>query len=387
MERGSFDCRKKEYNISIMTRYILTIESSCDETAAAVIGEDGVVYADALATQEKLHALYGGVVPELASRAHCQRIVPILDLTLKKAQERIPGFTFHNFSAVAVANAPGLAGSLLVGLTAAKTLAVVFNKPLIAVDHLQAHLFACQLFAWNQEKTSEALPDNGSPRTAPATRSSVFPCIGLIVSGGHSTLYECRSAIDFTPLGSTIDDAAGEAFDKVAAMLGLSYPGGPSIQKAAEGGNPKAYNFTRSLLNDPSRLDFSFSGLKTAIRYELIGPGEREFPDLSQQPQRRADLAASFQAAVVDCLAGKAVLALKKTGYETLCVGGGVAANRALRERLERESKNRKFKLYIPPLKLCTDNAVMGAVAWEMFHANRFAQLDLDIIPGLRRPK
>lgn len=356
-----------------MPRYILTIESSCDETAAAVIGDDGVVYSDALATQEKLHALYGGVVPELASRAHCERITPILDVTLKKAQDKIPGFTFNDLSAIAVANAPGLAGSLLVGLTAAKTLAVVFDKPLIAVDHLQAHLYAAQLFA------------NEQARERGETPQSVFPCVGLIVSGGHSTLYECKSPIDFITLGSTIDDAAGEAFDKVASMLGLPYPGGPSIQNAALTGNPKAYNFTRSLLNDTTRLDFSFSGLKTAVRYELIGPGEREFPDLSDQPQRRADLAASFQAAVVDCLAGKAVLALKKTGYKTLCVGGGVAANKALRERLEKESKNRHFNLYIPPLKLCTDNAVMGAVAWEMFNAGRFADLTLDIEPGLRR--
>lgn len=356
-----------------MPRYILTIESSCDETAAAVIGDDGVVYSDALATQEKLHALYGGVVPELASRAHCERITPILDVTLKKAQDKIPGFTFNDLSAIAVANAPGLAGSLLVGLTAAKTLAVVFDKPLIAVDHLQAHLYAAQLFA------------NEQARERGETPQSVFPCVGLIVSGGHSTLYECKSPIDFITLGSTIDDAAGEAFDKVASMLGLPYPGGPSIQNAALTGNPKAYNFTRSLLNDTTRLDFSFSGLKTAVRYELIGPGEREFPDLSDQPQRRADLAASFQAAVVDCLAGKAVLALKKTRYKTLCVGGGVAANKALRERLEKESKNRHFNLYIPPLKLCTDNAVMGAVAWEMFNAGRFADLTLDIEPGLRR--
>ena len=356
-----------------MPRYILTIESSCDETAAAVIGDDGVVYSDALATQEKLHALYGGVVPELASRAHCERITPILDVTLKKAQDKIPGFTFNDLSAIAVANAPGLAGSLLVGLTAAKTLAVVFDKPLIAVDHLQAHLYAAQLYANEQAKQRGETPQ------------SVFPCVGLIVSGGHSTLYECKSPIDFITLGSTIDDAAGEAFDKVASMLGLPYPGGPSIQNAALTGNPKAYNFTRSLLNDTTRLDFSFSGLKTAVRYELIGPGEREFPDLTDQPQRRADLAASFQAAVVDCLAGKAVLALKKTEYKTLCVGGGVAANKALRERLEKESKNRHFNLYIPPLKLCTDNAVMGAVAWEMFNAGRFADLTLDIEPGLRR--
>lgn len=346
-----------------MTRYILTIESSCDETAAAVIGEDGLVYADAVATQEKLHALYGGVVPELASRAHCQRILPILDVTVKKAAEKIPGFSLNDVAAIAVANAPGLAGSLLVGLVAAKTLAVVFNKPLIAVDHLQAHLYACRLSAG----------------------VDVFPCVGLIVSGGHSTLYDCRTPIDFEALGATIDDAAGEAFDKVAAMLGLSYPGGPSIQKAAEGGNPKAYHFTRSLLNDPKRLDFSFSGLKTAVRYELVGPGEREFPDLSNDLSRRADLAASFQAAVVDCLAGKAVLALKKTGRKTLCVGGGVSANRALRERLEADSKKYGFQLYVPPLRLCTDNAVMGAVAWEMFHANQFADLNLDIVPGLRR--
>ncbi len=226
---------------------ILTIETTCDETAAAVVTDTLDVLGSMVASQEKLHEKFGGVVPEIASRSHLENLVPVIDETLCRA-----GISLADLDAVAIANTPGLAGSLLVGLTAAKTLCVAMRKPLIAVNHLQAHIYACKV----------------------AFKADVFPCIGLIVSGGHSSLYRCAGPIDFAPLGGTIDDAAGEAFDKVAAMLGLPYPGGPSIQKAAETGNPKAYRFPRPLLDESERLAFSFSGLKTAVRYHLVGPGK-----------------------------------------------------------------------------------------------------------------
>ena len=226
---------------------ILTIETTCDETAAAVVTDSLEVLSSVVASQDALHQRFGGVVPEIASRAHVERILPVIDETLRKA-----GLALADLDAVAVANTPGLAGSLLVGLTAAKTLCVATGLPLVAVNHLQAHIYACRM----------------------ASGRDVFPCVGLIVSGGHSNLYRCEGPTDFTPLGGTIDDAAGEAFDKVASLLGLPYPGGPAIQRAAEAGNTKAVRFPRPLLDDPTRLDFSFSGLKTAVRYLVVGPGK-----------------------------------------------------------------------------------------------------------------
>ncbi|MBO7707353.1 MAG: tRNA (adenosine(37)-N6)-threonylcarbamoyltransferase complex transferase subunit TsaD [Thermoguttaceae bacterium] len=337
---------------------LLTIESSCDETAAAVIDDQLNVLGAVVATQIKIHEIYGGVVPEIASRAHLERILPVIDQTLRQA-----GVALGELDAVAVVNTPGLAGSLLVGLAAAKALALAAGIPLIAVNHLQAHVYACKV----------------------AYGIDPFPCVGLIVSGGHSNLYRCLTPIDFEPLGTTIDDAAGEAFDKVAAMLGLPYPGGPSIQKAAEGGDPKAYPFPRPLLNEPDRLEFSFSGLKTAVRYKIAGVGKVDCASVEISEKMRADLAASFQAAVVDCLVGKAMDALRLTGLDTLCVGGGVAANRHFRETIEKAAKKRSVRLCIAPPKLCTDNAVMGAVAVERYRAGLFESLDLDVYPGLVR--
>jgi N6-L-threonylcarbamoyladenine synthase len=212
------------------------------------------------------------------------------------------------------------------------------------------------------------------------------------VSGGHSNIYRCETPTDFTPLGGTIDDAAGEAFDKVASLLGLPYPGGPSIERAARGGDPKRHRFPRPLLDDTSRLDFSFSGLKTAVRYLVAGPGNgrgREPSGPESAAARRtystADIAASFQEAVIDCLVGKAELALERTGYRTLCVGGGVAANGRFRERLEASASENGYELHIPPLSLCTDNAVMGAIAIERLRAGKFEDLSLDIQPGPER--
>ncbi len=353
------------------TARILTIETTCDETAAAVIADDPQtgeiqVLSDVVASQDALHRRFGGVVPEIASRAHVERILPVVDAALRQAN-----VTLTDLQAVAVANRPGLAGSLLVGLMAAKTLCLVGQLPLIGIDHLQAHIYACRI----------------------AAAREVFPCVGLIVSGGHSHLYRCQSPLDFTPLGGTIDDAAGEAFDKVATMLGLGYPGGPAISRVAQQGDPQRFSLPRPLLRDRERLAFSFSGLKTAVRYQLFGTGRQPAAELDQQPaaelnqQLVADMAASFQAAVVDCLVGKAVQALEQTGFQRLCVGGGVAANQTLRAALEAAAGHTTagFELHIPPLKLCTDNAVMGAIAMERYRAGQFDRLDLDIGPGLVR--
>jgi N6-L-threonylcarbamoyladenine synthase len=339
---------------------LLTIETTCDETAAAVISDRLEVLASVVASQDNLHRRFGGVVPELASRAHVERILPVIDETLARA-----GLKLGDLDAVAVANTPGLAGSLLVGLVAAKSLAAALGIPLVAVNHLQAHIYACRL----------------------ASGEDVFPCVGLIISGGHTSLYSCRTPLDFQLLGATIDDAAGEAFDKVAAMLGLGYPGGPAIQRAAEHGNRKAHDLPRTFLTDRQRLDFSFSGLKTAVRYRIAGPGRPDLDQVRLSPQQAADLAASFQEAVVDCLVGKAFQALRKTGLGVLCVGGGVAANARLRERLQQDADRAKVRLHIAPIRLCTDNAVMGAIAWERYKAGLTEPLDLDVTPGVVRAK
>ncbi|MEM6799013.1 MAG: tRNA (adenosine(37)-N6)-threonylcarbamoyltransferase complex transferase subunit TsaD [Planctomycetota bacterium] len=335
---------------------ILCLETTCDETAAAVVTDDLEVLSSVVASQEALHQRFGGVVPEIASRAHVERILPVIDQTLEKADCRL-----EDLDAVAVANTPGLSGSLLVGLTAAKTLAAACEMPLIAVNHLQAHVYACRI----------------------VDGPGVFPCVGLIASGGHSNLYRCDGPTDFTPLGATIDDAAGEAFDKVASLLGLPYPGGPSIQKAAEAGDATRYAFPRPLLDDASRIAFSFSGLKTAVRYQIAGPGKPIGAPTGLSDQDVADIAAGFQESVVDCLVGKSELALKKTGLPTLCIGGGVAANARLRERFEASAKEKGYALHIAPLRLCTDNAVMGAIAVERLKAGLFAPLGLVIAPGL----
>jgi N6-L-threonylcarbamoyladenine synthase len=281
----------------------------------------------------------------------------VIDETLRRAEVKLP-----QIDAIAVANTPGLAGSLLVGVTAAKTLALVLDKPLVAVNHLHAHIYACRLAAGRE----------------------VFPCIGLIVSGGHSSLYHCLGPIDFAHLGGTIDDAAGEAFYKVASMLGLPYPGGPAISKAAATGRRDAHRYPRSFRKEDDRLQFSFSGLKTAVRYSIAPAGE-DFRAVRLTEQQIADIAASFQEAVVDCLVEKSLAACRATNLRTLCVGGGVAANRRLRERLQRASDEAKIELHIAPTDLCTDNAVMGAIAFERLKAGKVEGLGLDVLPGVMR--
>src|SRR5262245_585579 len=336
---------------------ILTIETTCDETAAAVVADDLTVLSSVVASQDELHRRFAGVVPEIAARAHLERILPTIDEALRRA-----GVTLEELDAIAVANTPGLAGSLLAGLAAAKSLCAATGKPLVAINHLHAHIYACRMHAGRD----------------------VFPCVGLIVSGGHTSLYWCRGPTKFDYLGGTIDDAAGEAFDKVAAMLGLDYPGGPAISRAAESGNPAAYQFPRGLATEKDRLDFSFSGLKTAVRYTIAGPG-KPAPAPQLTPQQVADLAASFQEAVVDSLVTKSLAALERTGLRTLCVGGGVAANKLLRQRLAQAAPERGLDVIIAPPELCTDNAVMGAIAFERLRAGQTESLELDVLPGLVR--
>jgi N6-L-threonylcarbamoyladenine synthase len=336
---------------------ILTIESTCDETAAAVIDDDGTVLGECVATQEALHEPFRGVVPEVAARAHVERILPVIDTAIRKA-----GIQPSDLSAIAVADRPGLAGSLLVGVTAAKALAVAWQKPLVAVNHLHAHLYACQM----------------------ASEVNVYPCVGLVVSGGHTSLYFCTSPLDLEFLGGTIDDAAGEAFDKVASMLQLGFPGGQAVSNLALKGNRNAYDFPRSMIHE-SHYNFSFSGLKTAVRYAIVGPGHQDFSQLQIPEQQKADLCASFETAVVEVLVAKCVRAVQAFPCNRLIVGGGVAANRFLRDSLQNAAEQHRFELLIAPVRLCTDNAVMGAIALEKMKRGEFAGLDLDITPGLQR--
>ncbi|MEZ6094796.1 MAG: tRNA (adenosine(37)-N6)-threonylcarbamoyltransferase complex transferase subunit TsaD [Pirellulaceae bacterium] len=339
-----------------MTR-ILTIESTCDETAAAILDESLQVLGACIATQNDLHARFQGVVPEIAARAHLERILPVLQATFDESQ-----LSPLDIDAIAVASQPGLANSLLVGLTVAKTLALVLNKPLIDINHLHAHVYACQI----------------------AFQKPIFPCLGLIVSGGHTHMFTYPNALEPELIGGTIDDAAGEAFDKVANMLRLGFPGGPALAKLAEEGDPEKYSFPRSFLRD-EKIAFSFSGLKTAVRYELAGYGAVDFETLEIPKQKAADIAASFQAAVVDVLCAKSRQAIRVAGMKRLCIGGGVAANQALRKSLMHMANEEGIELLIAPPELCTDNAVMGAIAFEKFKRGMFADQSLDIIPGLIR--
>jgi N6-L-threonylcarbamoyladenine synthase len=341
-----------------MKRYLLALESTCDETAAAVIDDEGNVRASTIAGQEELHREFEGVVPEIAARAHLERILPVIDKTLRDSKIDI-----EDIEAIAVATQPGLPGSLLVGLCAAKGLCLAWDKPLVSINHLHAHIYACGI----------------------GEKESIFPCVGFVVSGGHSHLYRCESPSDWTFLGGTIDDAAGEAFDKVAVMLGIPFPGGPKLAKLADAGNEHAIAFPRPLIDDPSRLDFSFSGLKTAVRYQLVGQGKHDFSRIELCDKRRADIAASFQRAVIDCLVAKARQAVKVTGLNRLCIGGGVAANRRFRELLKERFADSSCEVRFASPALCTDNAVMGALAWEKILSGQFDGLELDVNPGLVR--
>jgi N6-L-threonylcarbamoyladenine synthase len=301
-----------------------------------------------------LHARFGGVVPEIAARAHQRQLLPVIDEALNRA-----GITIRDIGAVAMHNTPGLVGALLVGVSAAKALAVALNVPLIAVNHVHAHVYACRL----------------------AAGRDIFPCVGFVVSGGHTVLFHCRSPLEFELLGTTRDDAAGEAFDKVASILGLAFPGGPAIEREAQSGDPTAYRFPRSML-EPGSLDFSFSGLKTAVLYAVRGQNRTQPADPPTR-QIRANMAASFQAAVVEVLARKAQIALRQSGLKALAVGGGVSANRCLRQALDEMCRSEGVELVVPPMEFCTDNAAMAALAVEKWKRGEFAPLDLDAEPSL----
>jgi N6-L-threonylcarbamoyladenine synthase len=334
--------------------YFLGIETSCDETAAAVFTDEPRVLASVIASQTDLHARFGGVVPEVAARAHLERLLPVIDEALREAQVRL-----DQIGCVAVHNTPGLVGALLVGVSAAKMLAVALEVPLVGVNHVHGHIYACRL----------------------AANRDIFPCVGLVVSGGHTLLYHCRDALSFERLGGTLDDAAGEAFDKVASLLGLGFPGGPAVEREAAGGSAAAYKFPRSFIHD-DRLDFSFSGLKTAVLY-AVGGQDNPRPAPPPAGPARADLAASFQQAVVDVLVAKSRQALERTGLRRLAVGGGVAANRPLRAALAAMVDGLGGELLIPPMALCTDNAAMAAMAVEKWRRGEHSPLDLDAAPAL----
>lgn len=335
---------------------LLAIESSCDETSAAVVARDRTVLSNVVASQFELHESFGGVVPEIASRAHVRNIIPVIEAALRDAKCEI-----KEIDAIAVTSEPGLVGSLLVGMTAAKALALSNGIPFVTVNHLDAHIYACGMTAGKD----------------------AFPCVGFVVSGGHTNLYDCQSATDFKMMAGTTDDAAGEAFDKVARILDLEYPGGPSIQKAAESGNAKAYDLPRPMMR-ADKPNFSFSGLKTAVLYAAKGnPGPSQLKETP--PEIVPDLAASFQQAVVDVLVFKCKAALKKSHHKRLCVGGGVAANRLLRERLADMCRRQHVELLIAAPELCTDNAAMAAIAWEYLEQGKVSDLDADVLPGLIR--
>ena len=331
----------------------LAIETSCDETAAAVFTGDLAILSNVVASQTALHAPFGGVVPEIASRAHLRNLLPVVDEALRRAN-----VTLADIGCVAVHNTPGLVGALLVGVSAAKMLAVALGVPLIGVNHVAGHVYACRL----------------------AAGRDIFPCVGLVVSGGNTALFRCDTPLSLELLGNTRDDAAGEAFDKVAAILGLGFPGGPNVEREAKLGDPKAFAFPRAF-SDDARLEFSFSGLKTAVLYACHGQNVTKASPPPAGP-KRADLAASFQAAVVDALTLKCKQALRQTKLPRLAVGGGVSANQALRAALAAMCVKEGAELVIPPLELCTDNAAMAALAVEKFNRGEFADADLDAQPN-----
>jgi N6-L-threonylcarbamoyladenine synthase len=329
---------------------LLAIESSCDETAVAIVrgfpGEKTQVLASEISSQILLHREHGGVVPELASRNHSLHLRGLVETALETAQVKMA-----EIDAFAATNGPGLASSLLIGSTAAKGMACATNRPFLGINHLEGHLLSPFLH-----------------------QTSVPAHLALIVSGGHTLLLDVQGAGRYQKIGSTRDDAAGEAFDKVGKMLGLCYPGGPEIEKIARQGNPQAYDFPRSMVHDP-HLDFSFSGLKTAVLYTL----QKETP-----PIPVADLAASFQQAVIEILVKKTLRAAKETGHRVIALSGGVSLNGALREAFQKACASAGCELVIAPPAFCTDNAAMIAFAALLRHlAGESSPLEGDIHPNL----
>jgi N6-L-threonylcarbamoyladenine synthase len=326
--------------------YVLGIETSCDETAAAVVKDGREIVSNIVASQAKIHEAYGGVFPEIASRQHIVHVVPVLEQALAQA-----GLSLDQIDAVAVTYGPGLAGSLLVGVNMAKGLSFAAGLPLIGINHLEAHIYA------NWLDTEEEI---------------LFPVVCLIASGGHTNLVLMTDHGQYQPLGQTLDDAAGEAFDKVARLLGLGYPGGPEIQRVAEAGSPESIDLPRAWLRGTS--DFSFSGLKTAVLYLI-----RDYEPADDLPV--ADLAASFQWAVVEVLVEKTRIAAEESGARQVLLAGGVAANALLRAQM---AERITIPVLCPAPAHCTDNAAcVSAVGWFKLQEGERAAWDLDVIPGL----
>jgi len=337
---------------------ILGIDTSCDDTAAAVLRTPRELLSNEVATQYDLHEAFGGIVPEIASRAHAERITVVVEKALGEA-----GVDLDALDAIAVTHRPGLIGSLMVGVSAAKALAFSQGIPIVGVDHIEAHVVAAMA-------EHEDLD---------------FPFVALVASGGHTSIYAARGVDDLACLGSTIDDAAGECFDKVAVLLGLPQPGGPSVSELATEGDPAAVRFPRYRAKDGS-LDFSFSGLKTAVLYFLKGPGgKRTAPDRPDLGVTRADVAASFERAVVDVLANNSIEAARREGATHLVIGGGVAANRELR-RLLTERAPEALNVRFPAPALCVDNGAMVAIRGaQLLALGRRDALDLDVVATGRR--
>ncbi len=332
---------------------ILAIESSCDETAAAVC-RDGIILSNVIASQ-KIHEQYGGVVPELASRAHLQAIVPVVDRALKEANVLL-----HEIDAFAFTQAPGLIGALLVGTEFAKSLALACNKPLISVHHMQAHVLANLIQSSTQT--------NGVP---------AFPFLCLTVSGGHTQIVLCEDYLKMKVIGHTLDDAAGEAFDKSAKILGLPYPGGPLVDKYAKNGNAGKYKFPEPKIDG---LNFSFSGLKTAILYFVR---DEKLKNENFVNENIADVCASVQSRIVSILLNKLKMAAHETGIKNICIAGGVSANSGLRNSFKELGIKEGWKTFIPPFEYCTDNAAMIAITgYYKYLAGIFD--DLSIVPSAR---
>jgi tRNA N6-adenosine threonylcarbamoyltransferase len=329
---------------------ILALETSCDETAASVLATDGSVLSNIVSSQHTVHHRFGGVVPELASRAHIQMIEQVAIAAMDDS-----GLTWKDLSGIAVTQGPGLAGALIVGMNYAKTLAYSLNLPLVGVSHLEGHIAS----AWLQHPQFP------------------LPCVVLVVSGGHTHLYRKNQDRTCQLLGCTRDDAAGEAFDKGAQMLGLGFPGGPALDRLAQTGNPRAMRFPKSSLKKGS-LEFSFSGLKTALLYKL------QAIDQESLEIKKADLAAGYQEAIVSVLVDKALSAIRQTGVNALAVVGGVSANSRLRVLLQQQAETEGIQLSIPPLHYCTDNAAMIAAAGrEALKEGRLTSMDAETLATL----
>ncbi len=337
---------------------VLGIDTSCDDTSCAIVRHGRDILSSIVSSQTDIHRDFGGVVPELACRSHILNLLPVLDASLRRASVKLA-----QIDCIAVTHRPGLIGALLIGLTAAKTFACLLRKPLVGLDHIASHLYSVHMC---------------NPKAG-------YPCVGLVVSGGHTQLYYCRDHIRRELLGGTQDDAAGEAYDKVAGILGLGYPGGSAIDEAAKKGDRKAIRFKRTFL-DKDSLDFSFSGIKTAVLYHVRGQDAGRCKRV-RRPDRRtlrktgstADIAAGFQEAVVEVLVAKTILAARKKRVGTVTVSGGVAANSRLREAMAKECRLRGIDVFFPLPAICTDNAAMVAgLGYHYARAGKMASLAVD---------